>query len=154
MLRDPVTFRDPITEGLKEVERGLMERRQQRRKGKTKTKPSPATPETPEVAKNQVCLSPSDPFEAILIKLWKTHKSKSADYGTYTDPLANLRASEHFGIKAYLGALIRQHDKIIRIQSFLAKGKLENEPIEDALLDNAVYSILAYQLYLQSAKER
>ena len=86
-------------------------------------------------------------FRAILQELQSLHDKKGADYGTGDDPYANVRASERFGIPPWVGALIRQQDKIIRLQSFITKGHLENESVEDSLLDNAVYAIIALVLY-------
>lgn len=86
-------------------------------------------------------------FEMILDEMRDLHRKKSADYGSGEDPLANIRASERFGIPAWVGAVIRGNDKMSRIISFVMKGKLENESIEDSLMDLAVYSMIALQLY-------
>lgn len=86
-------------------------------------------------------------FLAILDEVRALHDKKSLDYGTDEDPLHNIRASEKFAIPAWVGAVLRQNDKMVRIQSFVKKGKLANESIEDSLIDNIVYGILALQLY-------
>ena len=86
-------------------------------------------------------------YLALLDELRALHLKKSADYGRGEDPLANLRASEKFGIPAWVGAMVRGNDKMQRIQSFILNGKLENEGIEDSLLDLAAYALLALVLY-------
>src|SRR5581483_9275732 len=86
-------------------------------------------------------------FYDILNELRAMHDKKSKDYGHGDDPLANLRASEKFGIPAWVGVLIRLNDKIVRVQSFLQKGSLANESLDDSLIDIPVYAVLALQLY-------
>ena len=88
----------------------------------------------------------------LLDELRELHLKKSADYGQGEDPLANLRASEKFGIPAWVGAMVRAQDKMTRIQSFVTNGKLENEGIEDSLLDGAAYHLLALVLYRETTE--
>ncbi len=78
------------------------------------------------------------------------HKRKGADYGTDEDPFDNLRASEDFGLAAWIGVAIRMRDKQSRIQSFIKKGVLANESIEDSFLDLANYAMLALALYREA----
>ena len=89
-------------------------------------------------------------FYAVLAEAAKLHDKKQRDYGTDVDPFANVRASEDFGIPAYLGCAIRMNDKIRRIQSFATRGELANESIEDAFLDLLVYAGIAAVLYRES----
>lgn len=92
-------------------------------------------------------LAPEAPsFASILSELQAMHDKKSKDYGGNTGQ-DNIRQSESFGIPAWLGAIIRQNDKITRIKSFCLNHKLENESLGDTLIDNAVYAVLALQLY-------
>ena len=86
-------------------------------------------------------------FEDVLEELNAMQIAKGKDYGKAGDSLANIRASADFGIPPWQGAIMRGHDKMLRIQSFVVNGRLENEPIEDALLDLAVYAIHALRLY-------
>ena len=44
-------------------------------------------------------------FDEVLQELKEMHDRKQADYGRTTDPFANVRASEDFGIPGYIGAL-------------------------------------------------
>lgn len=89
----------------------------------------------------------TDKFNDILVELRNLHEKKSQDYGTDGDPYANVRASAEFGIAPWIGALIRENDKTTRIKSFIVKGTLANESLEDSLIDKAVYSIIALLLY-------
>lgn len=96
----------------------------------------------------------SDPrFLAVLDEMQALHYRKSHDYGSDEDPLANLRASEDFGVPAWIGAVIRGHDKVIRLKTFISKGKLANESVENALLDLATYALLALILYRERAED-
>ena len=75
------------------------------------------------------------------------HDRKNKDYGTEADPYANVRATEEFGLPAWLGCYVRIADKLKRIQSFAQKGRLENESLRDSLVDIAVYATIALDLY-------
>jgi hypothetical protein len=93
---------------------------------------------------------PGDPrFHALLKEIADLHDLKQADYGTGEDPLANIRASELWGIPAWVGAMVRLNDKVKRLQSLRKKGSLANESAKDSFLDVAVYSLLAYILYTE-----
>ena len=89
-------------------------------------------------------------FDAAIARVMEIHARKGKDYGTDEDDRANLRASEAFGIPAWVGTLIRADDKIRRLQAFAQRGRLENESVEDSLLDLATYAVLALSLYPQT----
>lgn len=89
-------------------------------------------------------------FRSLLDEIATLHDKKSADYGKDEDPQANLRASEEFGIPAWLSAVLRAGDKVARIKSFAKKGKLLNESLEDSLIDAATYFVLALMLYRET----
>lgn len=79
------------------------------------------------------------------------HASKSRDYGSETDPLANIRNGAAFvGIPAWKGAMVRLSDKVTRLATFNRTGTLTHEGVEDTLLDLASYSLLALLLYRES----
>ncbi len=78
------------------------------------------------------------------------HDRKQQDYGTDNDPFANVRASREFGVEPWIGAMVRLNDKITRVKSFIAKGNLANESLEDSLSDIAVYAVIAKVLYRES----
>ena len=86
-------------------------------------------------------------FHEILAELGALHNLKSQDYGTGTDPLANVRASQEWGIPAWIGAMVRLNDKVRRLQSMVRNGRLVNESAEDSFRDIAVYAILALILW-------
>ena len=88
-----------------------------------------------------------DGFTAILAEIKAMHDKKSQDYGRTNDPYANVRASQDFGIPAWVGTLVRANDKMRRLQSAAQGSTMANESIEDSLLDLAVYTIIALDLY-------
>lgn len=85
-------------------------------------------------------------FHELLELEGELHDRKQADYGTGTDPFANVRASSSWGIPPWVGAMVRLNDKVNRLQSFAQKGFLANESAFDSLLDIAVYAKIAYVL--------
>ena len=86
-------------------------------------------------------------FHEILGELGALHDQKQRDYGTDTDPFANIRGSEEWGIASWVGALVRATDKIKRLQKFARVGKLANEAVEDSFRDLAVYAVIAIVLF-------
>lgn len=88
----------------------------------------------------------SERFHQILQELGELHDRKQRDYGRATDPFANIRASEDWGIKPHVGALLRMNDKVRRLQSWIINGNLANEGAEDSMRDIAVYAIIALVL--------
>jgi hypothetical protein len=86
-------------------------------------------------------------FSKILTQVQEMHDKKQLDYGHDNDPFANVRASEDFGIKSWVGCMVRANDKMHRIQKAAQGGTMANESVEDSLLDLAVYSIIALVLY-------
>lgn len=82
-------------------------------------------------------------FHELLKELGELHDRKQADYGKGDDPFANVRASDEWGVSPWIGIMIRITDKVRRLQSFVRKGNLENESVEDSLRDIAVYATIA-----------
>ena len=95
----------------------------------------------------------SERFHEILKEIGVLHDKKQTDYGRDNDPFANVRASSEWGIKPWIGAMVRANDKVRRLQSLIINGKLENESAEDSLRDIAVYAVIALVLYEQEQKE-
>ena len=93
-------------------------------------------------------------FKSILDQMWAMHCRKGADYGTDADIFANVRASEQFGIPAWLGAVLRANDKMARLKTFATKGSLQNEGVEDSLMDMAAYSIIGLVLFRERKQSR
>jgi hypothetical protein len=98
---------------------------------------------------HEACL----PFAQILCEALELHSKKSQDYGSDSDPYANVRASEEFGIPAWKGALMRCNDKVVRLKRFSQRGSLANESAEDSLKDLCVYFPIALMLYRQASHE-
>ena len=92
----------------------------------------------------------SQAFYDLCDRLKAMHQSKSQDYGcpSGTDPLANIRnGAEFVGIEHWKGAMVRLSDKVTRLATFNATGRLGHEGVEDTLLDLASYALLALLLY-------
>jgi hypothetical protein len=89
----------------------------------------------------------SDEYHKLLKEIGDVHDRKGKDYGTDADQYANIRASQEFGVKPWVGAMIRLNDKIARIKTFVTKGELQNESVEDSIQDIAVYALNALMLY-------
>jgi hypothetical protein len=92
-------------------------------------------------------LTSSERFHQLLDEIGELHDRKQADYGTPEDPFANVRATEKWGMPAWVGAMMRANDKVHRLQSLIKNGSLQNEPVEDSLRDIAVYSLIALVLW-------
>lgn len=93
----------------------------------------------------------SEAFHALLRDAGEMHDRKQADYGTATDPFANVRSASDWGLPGSLGACIRMGDKLRRLQAFYAKGSLANESVEDAFLDLLVYAGIGLLLYREES---
>jgi hypothetical protein len=98
----------------------------------------------------------SQAFFDLCDALKEMHRRKSSDYGcpSGTDPLANIRNGARFvGIPSWKGAMVRLSDKVTRLASYNATGRLENESLEDNLFDLASYSLLALLLHREERGE-
>lgn len=94
----------------------------------------------------------SERFHQLLQVIGDLHDRKQADYGTAGDPFANVRATQAWGIQAWIGALVRLNDKVVRLQQFARRGSLYNESAMDSMLDIAVYALIAYVLYEEACQ--
>lgn len=88
-------------------------------------------------------------FHELLAEAGELHDAKQADYGRDHDPFANVRATEEWGIPAWVGAMVRLNDKVQRLKSLVANGSLNNEAATDSFMDIAVYALIARVLYEQ-----
>lgn len=100
-----------------------------------------------ESLKHEAFEGPADPFSSILQELQVLHNRKRADYGSKTDPYANVRASVEFGIPPWIGVMVRANDKVKRIKAAATGSTMQNESIIDSFNDLAVYAIIARILY-------
>lgn len=93
-------------------------------------------------------------FYKLLDQMAELHSRKNHDYAGESDPLKNLRSPKRIGIDPFVGVMIRLQDKWSRLEEFLNSKTLlvKNESVEDTLMDNAVYSLLAIIL-LREQKE-
>lgn len=89
----------------------------------------------------------SERFHRILRDLGHLHDRKQADYGSATDPFANVRAANEWGLQEWVGAMVRATDKVRRLQTYARKGSLANEGVVDAFDDLAVYAVIARVLF-------
>lgn len=89
-------------------------------------------------------------LHALLKEIGDLHDKKQVDYGTEGDPFANCRASEAFGIPAWVGVLVRANDKMKRLQKAAKSQTLVNESVEDSFMDLAVYSLIGLLLFRET----
>jgi hypothetical protein len=88
------------------------------------------------------------PFLELLEEVRQLHLSKSQDYGSESDPLANIRSGADFvNIEPWRGCLVRVADKVQRLKTYCRTGRLVHEGVRDTLLDLAAYSLLAIVLF-------
>lgn len=90
-------------------------------------------------------------FHALLTQIGELHDKKQEDYGSDTDPFANVRGSLDWGVEPWVGALLRAGDKVHRLQEFANRGTLANESAEDSMMDIAVYALIALVLYREAS---
>ena len=108
----------------------------------------------PPTQRGEITRREGDPrFLALLDEIEALHAAKQHDYGRASDPFANVRASEEWGVAPWIGALIRATDKVRRLQTFANKGTLRNEGVEDSLMDLAVYALIGLILYREGRDE-
>lgn len=87
-------------------------------------------------------------FLNLLEEMRRLHESKSADYGSEDDPLANIRQGADFvDIEAWRGCMVRIADKVQRLRTYCRTGRLVHEGVRDTLLDLSAYSLLAIVLF-------
>ena len=87
-------------------------------------------------------------FVELLGEMERLHRSKSADYGSESDPLANIRQGADFvNIEPWRGCMVRIADKVQRLRTYCRTGRLVHEGVRDTLLDLAAYSLLAIVLF-------
>ena len=90
-------------------------------------------------------------FLALLDQMRATHEAKNAGYAGVeaTDPWANFRMAQTFGVSPFVGCLVRMSDKFIRIGNVLKNPNADqvSESIEDTLIDLANYAIIAICLW-------
>jgi hypothetical protein len=104
-------------------------------------------------------LDPKEPFDAILIQMARTHRSKAKDYAgdahpnqNFYDTATQIGETGGTAVEALI-ATKQARLKVLLPQFWTAevyKGssfKPSNEGIEDTLLDRAVYSVIAMTIW-------
>ncbi len=93
-------------------------------------------------------------FYKLLDQMAELHSRKNHDYAGTSDPLKNLRACNRLELNPFIGVMVRLQDKWSRIEEFVKSKTLlvKNESVEDTLMDNAVYSLLAIILLREQKK--
>ena len=87
-------------------------------------------------------------------KSLKIMKKKNADYCGDSDPLANFRRVESFGLSLEQGILVRMSDKMARIGNLLlTTAQVKDESIEDTLIDLMGYANIML-VALQNKKKK
>lgn len=96
-------------------------------------------------------LDPDDAFDMALVKIKELHDRKKEDYSDPNNRYSNFQlASKFSGVpttKVFEILLGVKQARLMELLSRMVKPK--NEPIEDTLLDRAVYAILAYCYYME-----
>lgn len=113
---------------------------------------------TPNIAKqwdNRESLNLKDPFEKAVFELVEMNRRKRKDYATDGDPFSNfIDTSGHFGLAVWESAEFNLVQKLARLRSLRANGRMEepeNESVLDTYLDAAVYAVIMYALYRKFA---
>jgi len=100
---------------------------------------------------NSESIDLDDPFEAAVWDLVKMNRKKRRDYAQDGDPFSNFRAtSDHFGFSPWESAEFNLVQKLTRLASLQANGRMEepeNESVADTYLDAAVYAVIMYAIY-------
>lgn len=89
-------------------------------------------------------------FRELLDEAWKLHQFKARKYGSDADPLANLHGHTAMGYASYDACLIELaniHTRIVNLVRAMKRGQdasaIDDEPLRNALMDNAAFSYLA-----------
>ena len=93
-------------------------------------------------------------FLQLLDEIAEMHRSKSRDYGSEDDPLANIRhGADLVDIEPWRGCMVRIADKVQRLRTYCKTGRLVHEGVVDTLKDLAAYSLLAIVLHEETLNE-
>ena len=94
-------------------------------------------------------------FYKLLEQMAELHSRKNHDYAGNENPLRNFYKCKDMGLDPFTGIMVRLSDKWSRLESFMQQGVLEvaGESVEDTLLYNAVYSLLAILLFREQKNE-
>ena len=85
-------------------------------------------------------------FDALLSEIKALHDSKGADYEGSGVPYANLRASEEWGVPAWVYAMLRCEEKMRRLKTYAKGSTLQHEGARDSQIDIAVLALISIVL--------
>ena len=85
-------------------------------------------------------------FKALLQEIKQLHDSKGADYEGSGVPYANLRASEEWGVPAWIYAMLRCEEKMRRLKTYAKGSTLKHEGARDSQIDIAVLALISIVL--------
>lgn len=96
-----------------------------------------------------------DVFELAIQRIRETHNKKKADYSSKHNRWSNFEtAAQLSGVTVHQTFEVLIGIKQARLVELSQPGRVcYNEPIEDTLLDRAVYSVLAYAYFLEVIKK-
>ena len=99
--------------------------------------------------------APIDEFEEALQRIREVHNKKKADYSSKNNRYSNFElASQFSGVPTPQTFEVLIGIKQARLLELFQPGRTAyNEPIEDTLLDRAIYSILAYCYFKKGIKK-
>jgi hypothetical protein len=86
-------------------------------------------------------------FHELLREIGELHDRKQKDYGRASDPFANVRSAERWGVPGWTYAMLRIEEKCHRLEAMKTNGQLANESAEDSFRDLAVYALIALILF-------
>lgn len=93
-------------------------------------------------------------YPYVLAEMLRIHSEKSNDYGSDSNPFANIELCEQAGYPAYKGVIVRMGDKYSRLLNVLCDKLLKNESAEDAFLDMATYAVIGFLEYRKNKNEK
>ncbi len=106
--------------------------------------------------RDQIVLDPSDPVEAVLIKMVELNRRKRADYAADGDPFSNFRRTAERMAKRFPGFspldavefnIDQKEERLIALHE---NGRVpSNESVTDTYFDRAVYSAIAVALSME-----
>ena len=85
-------------------------------------------------------------FNELLKEIKALHDSKGADYEGSGVPYANLRASEEWGVPAWVYAMLRGEEKMRRLKTYAKGSTLQHEGARDSQIDIAVLALISIVL--------
>jgi hypothetical protein len=105
-------------------------------------------------------LNADNDFEAVLIEMVELHRRKAQDYASPGEENSNFRDTAHqLNMTSGHSVELLIATKQARLRVLLPKhwkkeGAPANEPIQDTLLDRAVYSVIALTIWNEGGYDK